>query len=171
METHESLFLRRLLSYKRSKDSLYRRIPREDRTRPLSFSKVKVKRLDTSLQLSWLQRTKCALIIKAWLWQKQKRKVKANLNNYTRQNHKVEHNYYNKTNYFIGRNKTNYIMESGDSCSRLRMSSLFHLGQCHGWIFGKRLWRALDAYSGDHGKVDKGNLFGILTWVMFEWLC
>lgn len=81
--------------------------------------------------------------------------TKTSLNNYTGQNHKVEHNYYNKTNYF---------MESGDSCSRLRMSFLFHLGQCHGCILGKKFWRALDAYSGDHGNVDKGNLFGIPTW-------
>ena len=50
-------------------------------------------------------------------------------------------------------------MESGDSCSRLQMIFLFHLGQCHGFILGKRFWRTLDAYSGDHGKVDKGNLF------------
>ena len=68
-------------------------------------------------------------------------------------------------------NKTNDFIESGDSCSRLRMSFLFHLGQCHGWILGKIFWRALDAYSGDHGKVVKGNLFSILAWVMFEWLC
>ena len=67
-------------------------------------------------------------------------------------------------------NKTNDFMESRDSCSRLRMSFLFHLGQYHGWILGKRFWRALDAYSGDYGKVDKGNLFGILAWVIFEWL-
>ena len=61
-------------------------------------------------------------------------------------------------------------MESRDSCNRLRMSFQFHLGQCHGWILGKRFWRAWDAYIGDHGKVDKGNLFGILAWVRFEWL-
>ena len=24
--------------------------------------------------------------------------------------------------------------------------------------------KVLDTYSGDHGKVDKGNLFGILVW-------
>ena len=58
--------------------------------------------------------------------EKAKRKVKASLNNYTRQNHKrqnhkVKH-YYNKTNYF---------MESGDSCNRLRRSFPSHLGPYH----------------------------------------
>ena len=70
-------------------------------------------------------------------------------------------------------------MESGDSCSRLRMSFQFHMGQCHGCFLGKRFWRALDAYNGDHGKVDKGNLFGIRVWRVMaetwglasEWLC
>ena len=45
--------------------------------------------------------------------------------------------------------------------------------------FGKRFWRALDAYSGDHDKVDKGSLFGILAWGVMtgtwglasEWPC
>ena len=60
-------------------------------------------------------------------------------------------------------NKTNYFIESGDSCNCLRMSFRFHLGQCHGWIVEKRFWRALDAYSGDHGKMGKGNLLGILV--------
>ena len=59
-------------------------------------------------------------------------------------------------------------MESGDSCTRLRMSFLSHMG-CQGCFLGKRSWRALDAYSGDHGKVDKDNLFGIRVWkVMAE---
>ena len=101
---------------------------------------------------------------------KVKLKVKANVNNYTRQKHKVKHNYYNKTNYFI---------ESGDSCSRLQRSCRFHRGQCHERLVRKRFWRALDAYSGDHGKVDKGSLFGIPIWgvmtgtwgLAFGWPC
>ncbi len=101
-----------------------------------------------------------------------KAKAKANSNNYTRQNHKVKHNYHNKTNYF---------MESGDSCSRLRMSFQFHLGQNHQSevTSGKKFWRALDAYRRDHGKVDKGNLFGSRAWRVMTgtwgwasgWLC
>ena len=61
-------------------------------------------------------------------------------------------------------------MESEDSCNRLRMSFQFHR-DCHSWILGKRFWRALDAYSGDHDKGDKDNLVGILALVMFELLC
>ena len=49
-------------------------------------------------------------------------------------------------------------MKSGDSCSRLRMNFLFHQGQCYERLVGKKFWRALDAYSGDHDKVDKSNL-------------
>ena len=75
--------------------------------------------------------------------------MKANFNNYTRHKHKVKHNDYNKTNYF---------MESEDSCSRLQMSCWFHRDQCHERLVGKKFWRALDAYSGDHDKVDKSNL-------------
>ena len=66
-------------------------------------------------------------------------------------------------------------MESGDSCNCLRRSFPFHLGPYHQSddAFGKKFWRALDAYSGDHGKVGKGNccLLGFV-WaeVMFGWL-
>ena len=59
-------------------------------------------------------------------------------------------------------------MESEDSCSRLQMSCWFHRGQCHGWILGKRFWRALDAYSRDHGKGDKDNLFGIMAFLFAD---
>ncbi|KAH9671284.1 hypothetical protein KPL70_017310 [Citrus sinensis] len=63
--------------------------------------------------------------------------------------------------------------------SRLQRSCWFHRGQCHERLVRKRFWRALDDYSGDHGKVDKGNLFGILFWrvmtgtwdLAFEWPC
>ena len=44
-------------------------------------------------------------------------------------------------------------MESEDSCSRLQMSCWFHRDQCHERLVGKKFWRALDTYSGDHGKV------------------
>ena len=50
---------------------------------------------------------------------------------------------------------------------------------CQGCLLGKRSWRALDAYSWDHSKVDKDNLFGIRVWKVMaetwglasEWLC
>ena len=67
-------------------------------------------------------------------------------------------------------------MESRDSCSHLRGSFPLHLGPYHQSddAFGKRFWRALDAYQRDNGKVGKGNycLLGF-AWaeVMFGWLC
>ena len=50
-------------------------------------------------------------------------------------------------------------MESGDSCSRLQRSFRSHLGPYHQSedAFGRKFWRALDAYRRDHGMVDKGN--------------
>ena len=40
-------------------------------------------------------------------------------------------------------------------------------------LLEKKFWGALDAYSGDHGKVGRGNfyLFGFLAEVMFVRLC
>ena len=40
-------------------------------------------------------------------------------------------------------------------------------------LLEKKIWRALDAYSGDHGKVGRDNfcLFGFLAEVMFVWIC
>ncbi|KAH9668982.1 hypothetical protein KPL70_021604 [Citrus sinensis] len=52
-------------------------------------------------------------------------------------------------------NKTNNFMESGDSCTRLRMSFRSHLGPYHQSedAFGRKFWRALDAYRRDHGMI------------------
>ena len=93
-----------------------------------------------------------------------KAKAKAKCNNYTRQNHKVKHNYYNRTNDF---------MERRDSGSHRWMSCPLHLGP---YALGKRFWRALDAYRRDHGMVDEGN-YSLWEYTLeytkgkFGWLC
>ena len=43
-------------------------------------------------------------------------------------------------------------MEMRDSGSHRQMSCPLHLGL---YALGKRFWKALDTYSGDHGKVDR----------------
>ena len=63
-------------------------------------------------------------------------------------------------------------MESGYSCSRLRMSCLSHRGQCHERLEEKRFQRALDSSKWGHGSVSMEIRVWVLAWDQgFEWLC